>query len=370
MSAAPLPPVAAPCGAAPVPLPPPSAVPPPRPSADPGLPDLPRLEELTHRYVGGWGQASLAFEPILKGGSGRAFHRVRRLGSKEGAGPSSAIAMAYTLEREENARFEGISDFLRDLGVAVPALLARDLEDRVLWIEDLGTSDLWSLREEDWSGVRAPLYRAVLAEVSRLHAQPEDRLPAGIPELQPGFDAALYAWEQDYFFEQFAARFCEADAETTRAVRESAELRELVDELSGLPRFLIHRDFQSQNILISGEKPWLIDYQGMRLGRPEYDLASLLYDPYVPLSSAEREEMLRYYHRELASIQEPWESFARRVDRCAVQRLMQALGAYGFLGMVKGQRAFLEHIPTAVARLREAAVTRGALPGLASLLPA
>ena len=42
---------------------------------------------------------------------------------------------------------------------------------------------------------------------------------------------------------------------------------------------------------------------------------------------------------------------------CAVQRLMQALGAYGFLGIVKGRDAFLAHIPAALASLREVVAT-------------
>jgi hypothetical protein len=36
-----------------------------------------------------------------------------------------------------------------------------------------------------------------------------------------------------------------------------------------------------------------------------------------------------------------------------MQRLMQALGAYGFLGLVKEYRDFLEYIPKAVGSLRE-----------------
>jgi hypothetical protein len=36
-----------------------------------------------------------------------------------------------------------------------------------------------------------------------------------------------------------------------------------------------------------------------------------------------------------------------------MQRLMQALGAYGFLGLVKDHKHFLQHIPKAVSSLRE-----------------
>jgi hypothetical protein len=36
-----------------------------------------------------------------------------------------------------------------------------------------------------------------------------------------------------------------------------------------------------------------------------------------------------------------------------MQRLMQALGAYGYLGHVKGNSAFLAHIPAALHSLGE-----------------
>ena len=35
-----------------------------------------------------------------------------------------------------------------------------------------------------------------------------------------------------------------------------------------------------------------------------------------------------------------------------MQRLMQALGAYGFLGLVKGHKHFLKHLPAAMKLLR------------------
>ena len=47
-----------------------------------------------------------------------------------------------------------------------------------------------------------------------------------------------------------------------------------------------------------------------------------------------------------------------------MQRLMQALGAYGFLGHVKGRAHFLSHIPPAMQSLRDVV---SAIPGLEKL---
>jgi aminoglycoside/choline kinase family phosphotransferase len=108
----------------------------------------------------------------------------------------------------------------------------------------------------------------------------------------------------------------------------------------------VHRDFQSQNIIVRNCGAHLIDFQGMRPGLAQYDLASLLYDPYVDLLESECEDLLGYYCGGNIS-----DDFRQTLQLCAMQRLMQALGAYGFLGLVKGHEPFLQHIPAAMKSL-------------------
>ena len=127
----------------------------------------------------------------------------------------------------------------------------------------------------------------------------------------------------------------------------------------------MHRDFQSQNIVIEDGAACFIDFQGMRPGLPQYDLASLLLDPYVQLTEPERGELLAHYLDGLRELgYEPASDFAAVLDLCAMQRLMQALGAYGFLGLVKEREHFLTHIPAAMANLR---MVVARIPGLEQL---
>jgi hypothetical protein len=46
---------------------------------------------------------------------------------------------------------------------------------------------------------------------------------------------------------------------------------------------------------------------------------------------------------------------------------MQALGAYGFLGLSKGLKAFLEHIPAGLRNLHHASMQVASLPHLREL---
>jgi aminoglycoside/choline kinase family phosphotransferase len=115
----------------------------------------------------------------------------------------------------------------------------------------------------------------------------------------------------------------------------------------------VHRDFQSQNIIVRNGQAHLIDFQGMRPGLAEYDLGSLLYDPYVVLPESERTELIAYYRaRQLENDVAIGGEFDLKLRLCTMQRLMQALGAYGFLGLVKGHKHFLMHVAAAVHSLQ------------------
>ena len=277
--------------------------------------------------------------------------------------------MHFTFDRPENARFETATDFLASKKINVPSVLAKKPGSQILWLTDLGSHDLWSSRDEDWERHQAPLYRSALEQVFRIHTIPVEE-NSQLPPLEPPFDADLYQWEQDYFFKEYAARFSKCSETEIDTLSRSREAGSLIGELSQLPRQLIHRDLQSQNIMILDDKTWLIDYQGMRLGLPEYDIASLLFDPYVSISKIQRDELISYYFslKQAASQPDNLETFRHRLFLCATQRLMQALGAYGFLGVSKEKTSFLQHIPPALERLHEVAVEHQAFPSLASIL--
>lgn len=289
--------------------------------------------------------------PIEKGGSDRKFYRIRF--SPE----QSIVLLKYTGEHSENQRYVEIAEFLTDHAIRAPKIYFHDPAEGLIWLEDLGERDLWSYREESWS-VRGPVYESALEAIARLHRVSEADSAEIRKDLPAQFDAALYLWEQHYFFEQCLGRHFGVAAETLRELMGLPALHAIAERLASFPRVLVHRDFQSQNIIVREEEAYLIDFQGMRPGLAEYDFASLLYDPYVRLTRAERSELIAFY-RERAHVHDP--AFAEKLQLCALQRLMQALGAYGYLGLVRGSRAFLEHIPAALESLGEVLAE---IPGL------
>jgi aminoglycoside/choline kinase family phosphotransferase len=297
---------------------------------------FPRLEE-----------ANVKITPIEKGGSDRKFYRVRC--SPE----QSIILVKYNLEREENRHYVAIAEFLAGHGIRAPRIYFHDEAEGLIWIEDLGKTDLWSYREESWL-VRRAFYESALGEIVKLHCLPSEAAQTIRERLPAEFDAALYRWEQNYFFENCLGRFFGVEAKELSELASLPSLGRIAEDLAHRQRVLVHRDFQSQNIIIRNGQAHLIDFQGMRPGLAEYDLASLLFDPYVAFSRAECEELLADYEsKRTAACHGVAPDFRATFRFCGIQRLMQALGAYGFLGLVKGSKAFLDHIPAAIASLRE-----------------
>lgn len=289
--------------------------------------------------------ATSAVEPLEKGGSDRKFYRIR----PEGERP--IIFVQYGNQRDENKHYVEIGSFLANAGVRVPEMYHHDIAEGRIWMEDLGETDLWTYRNQPWEQ-RRPLYEATLREAARLHSAESRLALCSQPlSLQPGFDERLYLWEQDYFFAHCLQGHFGLSEEIIADSKPA--MRAIAQELSSIPRMLVHRDFQSQNVVILNEKPCLIDFQGMRPGLPQYDLASMLLDPYVSLTSDEQQHLLGFYQEiapNHASLTTPG-AFSRIYDLCAAQRLMQALGAYGFLGHQRNRADFLVHIPVALPRL-------------------
>lgn len=281
----------------------------------------------------GWKPVDVAAVFLGARGSDRAFWRFVH-------GDDRAIAVVYDdAARPENARYVHHARLLADAGVPVPRILA-DLPDRkALALEDLGDTSLETRAAE--KGARlVELYTPVVKALRTLHEKGTDRaLAEAADALEPAFGPDLYKWERD-LFETFCVKARYGYEKLPDAVR--ADLETVADVLARQRPVLVHRDCQSSNVLYrNGGEPTFIDFQGMRLGAAAYDLASLLYDPYAPLGEKERRALAKLY---------PVDKLAYG----AVQRLVQALGAFGRLASV-GQPRFEAYVPRALENLLAAA---------------
>jgi aminoglycoside/choline kinase family phosphotransferase len=115
----------------------------------------------------------------------------------------------------------------------------------------------------------------------------------------------------------------------------------------------MHRDMQSRNIMVKNNRVCFIDFQGARSGPLQYDLASLLIDPYVNLKDKIREELLHYAMEKLKLSRDKKENFLQCYHYCSLTRNMQFLGAFSFLSQIKKRKKFEQYIPDSIQSLKQ-----------------
>ncbi len=302
---------------------------------------------------------------IGAGGSDRKYYRKKD-------GRSSSVVVRYGSADADFPRHLAYTRFFRKVGVPVPAVLEEDTEAHEAVFEDMGDLSLYSwLKCSRTEEEVETLYRKVVDIAVMVHSKATAQV-GECPLLKERiFDYDHLRWETSYFMENFVSAVSKVRVRDHALLDE--EFHRLARKVDSFQKTIIHRDFQSQNIMVmKGGIPRLIDYQGARIGPPGYDLASLVWDPYHRLEGKLRERLLRYYverMREEAGAKYEGKTFLDTLLFCRLQRHMQALGAYGFLSSIKGKKYFLKHAQEGARLLKEdVSAVKGEYPSLHELV--
>ena len=311
------------------------------------------------------GSESLAWSALKGDGSDRRWYRVSvaptssRPPNQSAPLEQTSIILVDHGPPSENSTceadaFAGIGRHLYDKGVPVPRIFDYDRPTGLVVLEDLGDLHLQTLvRRADNNEEVSYHYRAVIDLLIAMGVEGAKRFDPSYTFQTPYYDReVILERESRYFVEEFLNGYLglETDFEVLEVEFEILAQRALDHPYGGL----IHRDFQSRNILVRDGDYYFIDFQGARLGPLPYDLASLLIDPYVELPQSLQEDLLRYYLRRLSDFM-PLDAtgFSHAYKYCAINRNLQILGAFAFLSRVKGKKDFETYIPPAVSSLKD-----------------
>jgi len=305
------------------------------------------------RFARGYLQEdSLSWEEIAGEGSGRRFYRIT---AKDG----SWVVMVHehpSRDRRgvtENDSFLYIAQHLKGKGLPVPEIYHHDRTRGWFIMEDLGDCHLQAavMGIKGDQGRLIETYHGVIDVLVLIQVEGGKGFDLARTHNVPYDQAFMLAWESGYFHFAFLVDYLGLDIPDEK-LRE--ELEDLALRAVTAPQdYFLYRDFQSRNIMIRDGEVGLVDFQGGRLGPLQYDLASLLLDPYVDLDGEVQEELLAYY---LEHIQE-WipldpQEFRTLYPFVALHRAMQVLGAFAFLTKARGLGFFRSYIPPALGNLR------------------
>jgi aminoglycoside/choline kinase family phosphotransferase len=296
-------------------------------------------------------------------GSDRRFYRVRQ----GGAHFVALISPRKNAEGlDENDSYFLIGRHLYGSGLPVPKIFWADPGGGRFLMQDVGDCHLQRLAQRHGVDMYG-LYRRALQVLVRLHERGPCGFEAGFCFDHAVYDPSfVYDRELEYFRKAFLVGYLGLDVAEEDLRQDFENLAERAGSHSC--DTVIHRDFQSRNIMVHKGRLWVLDFQGMRFGPPAYDLASLLLDPYVMLPAALQERLLQLYWAGVKKVFQhtSYERFYESYAAVRLCRNLQALGAYGFLGTVKGKKQFFRFIPGAWKQLQEwmRGPCRGAYPGL------
>jgi len=255
---------------------------------------------------------------------------------------------------DEADAFVNIGRHLCDRDLPVPQIYDGDTFAGYAFMEDLGNLDLQTTvqRAENDEKIIG-LYQSVIQQLIKFSISGAERFDAAWAYQTSSYSKTLILEKEcRYFVDAFLNTYLGLEINYEDFEKEFEFLADKAQEhaLAGL----MHRDFQSRNIMIKNDKFYFIDFQASRIGPIQYDLAALLIDPYVQLPQEIQTQLLGYCVEKLqADMNLNADHFCRCYQYCRLTRNLQILGAFGYLSRIKKKAHFEKYIPAALGTLKK-----------------
>lgn len=250
--------------------------------------------------------------------------------------------------------------------VHVPAILAADEAQGFMALEDLGQTTYLAALQHD---PRLPVHQTLLLDAIDELVQLQLGSRAGV---LPEYDAAVMRREMQLFPDWFVAKELGQSFNFKQQQLWQQTLDALLPALTAQPQVYVHRDFIVRNLMLTRERPGILDFQDALYGPISYDLVSLLRDAFI-----EWEEefvldlVIRYWEKARAAglpVTADFDAFYRDFEWMGVQRHLKVAGIFARLYHRDGKDKYRSEIPRFLNYLRRSSRRYNALAPLYALL--
>lgn len=298
-------------------------------------------------YLARTGSSSARVVALTGDASDRRYFRVlpRR-------GDSFVLAVYAAAFDPRSLPFVNVAELFAAVPLPVPHIVGEAGDLGILALEDLGDVTLQAHVGAAPAAAHAAQYRAAAAFLEALQRRGAELADAKYLPYGVSFDESKLTWEFDFFVRHFLEAY--RGVTLTAAERDAlrTECAAIVSELAAEPRVLCHRDYHSRNLMLNGDRLYIIDFQDARMGPDTYDLASLLRDSYVDISSETLQELMAYFLALKGRAADEAE-FRRRFDLMAVQRNLKALGTFGYQTTARANPVYIQYMARTLRYARE-----------------
>ena len=312
-----------------------------------------RLEQL-QRWLDSL--ASNTYSNLQPASSDASFRQYFRVTDQQQG--KSFIVMDAPPEKENCKPFIHVTELLRNAGVNAPAVLAVDLKQGFLLLDDLGNRPYLNELNDDTADA---LYIDAIDAIIKMQK---------IDAILPLYNAHLLQAEMDLFEQWYVKRHLEMTLNDTQQTVLQNAFSLLIKSAEEQPQVFVHRDYHSRNLMITQENnPGVIDYQDAVIGPISYDLVSLFKDCYIRWPREKVELWLELYLARITPAQLiDRQTLLRWFDLMGVQRHLKVLGIFARLNYRDGKAQYLDDLPLTLQYTLEACTAYPELLPLKQLL--
>ncbi|MEN8400291.1 aminoglycoside phosphotransferase family protein [Acinetobacter towneri] len=250
-------------------------------------------------------------------------------------------------EKEDCGPFVTIDEFFAAHGVRVPKIVAKDLTQGFLLLEDFGDVLLSTLlNDQTVDDYYAQCFKQLiqLQGIDGTAHFPEYSYDKLISEMELLTDWLLPALQIQPTAEESAL------IKRTFAILANAALAQ--------PQVIVHRDFHSRNLMKINDDTELgvIDFQDAVIGADTYDLISITRDAYVQWNAEHVYRWFKMFYDLLPEVSKQdrdFEQFKKDADMMAIQRHIKILGIFVRLFERDGKSGYLKDLPRVMWYLLE-----------------
>ena len=250
--------------------------------------------------------------------------------------------------RESVANYLKVRDLFSSLNV--PTVLAKNLELGFIVLNDLG--DVQYLKAMQQENTPAAHKALLLEAIDELIILQKSNQPNQLPE----YSREILLREMNLFPEWFVAKELNSSLNFAQRQLWQQTIDTLLPVIEAQPKVYVHRDFIVRNLMLTPNRPAVLDFQDALYGAITYDLVSLLRDAFIEWDEEFTLDLtIRYWEKaRAASLPVPaqFDVFYKWYEWMGVQRHLKVAGIFARLYHRDGKDKYRPEIPRFLNYLR------------------
>jgi aminoglycoside/choline kinase family phosphotransferase len=297
------------------------------------------------RFLSANGFKDAALAPLPGDASFRRYIRIRK-------GAKKAMLMDAPPQKENSRSFLDIATYLHAKGYSAPKILAHNLKNGLLLLEDLGDDIFTPQLRKLGIGAEKKFYSAaidVLADWHRKKLANPKHLPL------PAYDHEFLMREARLFSDWYLPQVMGKEKAFVPATEYMDIWLHILEKAPLATNSFVHRDYHADNLLWLPKREklrrvGLLDFQDALYGDAAYDVVSLLEDARRDVSPKLASAMIERY---LTATKQDAKCFKTAYAILGAQRNSKIIGIFVRLAARDGKHQYQHYLPRVWAHLEQ-----------------